>query len=142
MRPATRYVVRSTGCGQFLGAVLIFVGVVVLVANTGLGMGYSRLWPIIVIAAGLLLLIRHYWNQYHNRPGAQQLLDGGLIPRLGSGRFNWSPPGIPMLIIAFGVWRLVVNLHWARTWVLVAIALILIGVLFLGGSIRASFSRT
>lgn len=142
MRPAT-YVMRSTGCGRFLGIVLIAVGLVVLLANSGLGIptGYTKWWPLIVIALGVYLLLRHYWNRLAGRPQVPAVVDVGM-GRQWRRPGHLSPPGLPVLIIAIGLWRLALNLHWTSTWVLVAVILIALGALFLAGSLRAGVSRS
>ena len=144
MAPASRFVIRSTGCGRFLGILLILIALIVLLANSGLGIPskYARWWPVIVIALGVLLLIRHYWNLFFKRNRAGNVFEAGVIPRLGGGDRSWRPPALPIIIIALGVWRLAVNFHWVSTPVLVAILLLAIGALLLSGSVRASMSRT
>src|SRR5579872_26417 len=144
MAPASRFVIRSTGCGRFLGILLILIALIVLLANSGLGIPskYARWWPVIVIALGVLLLIRHYWNLFFSRNRAGNVFEAGVIPRLGGGDRSWRPPALPIIIIALGVWRLAVNFHWVSTPVLVAILLLALGALLLSGSVRASMSRT
>ena len=144
MGPATRYVVRSTGCSRFIGLVLIVVGLVVLVFNSGLGISwqYRRWWPVLIIAFGIYLLIRHYWLRLGNRSRAGQVFDAGVLPTLmGRGRRSRVPTG-PLVIVVIGVCWLLINLLGPKPWVIWAIGLIALGALFLAGSLRATVART
>ena len=144
MGPATRYVVRSTGCGRFIGLVLIIIGLVILFANSGLGPSwhYRRWWPAIIIAFGAYMLIRNYWDRFSNRSMVPGVIDSGSVPRLGRGGMNWRPPGLPVVVIATGVLFLLHTLGGAHGWEIWAVLLIVAGALFLGGSLRASLTRT
>ena len=143
MRPTGRYVVRTTGCGWFLGVALILIGLIVLLDNVGPHWSFHTYWPVILIGLGLYLLFRHYWRRYRNRNPVSDILDVGIIPRLQGRNRSWRPPDLPIILIAIGVCWLLYNLvPGSQRWVIWVVVLIAVGLLMLGGTIRASASRS
>jgi len=139
MRPA-RYVVNQTGCGRFLGAVFIVTGGLVLLAYSGIvPHRITKWWPVLIIAAGVLLFGRHYWQAFRNRPRVPAVIDAGSTVA-GSNR-RISPPAFPVLVIAVGVYLLLQSVAGVSTYEILAIVLIALGFLFLAGNVRASVSR-
>jgi hypothetical protein len=136
-------VVRTTGCGRFTGIVLIGSGLLILFLNTGFGIPakYFRFWPVVIIAFGMYLISRHYWELLMSQSRMQQVIEAGAIPRFAPRGRSLSPPGFPSIVTLFGVWLLLRNLHVITVWVTWVVLLVSLGVLIIAGSMRGSFAR-
>ena len=99
---------------------------------------FTKWWPVLIIALGILMLLQHYWRELRKPSGVAQVLDP-MAPRpFGSGAAgrNLSPPLVPIIIVAGGVYLLLRNFHEISLGVVLAVVLILVGALFLTASVR------
>ncbi|GEM_PF-2471030 len=133
--------VRSTGCGRVLGLGLVLVGVIVLLVHyhvvpTKVG----RWWPVIIIALGVALLVRHYWQLLSRRRPAAIVDPSSPFPVFPRPR-SYAPPGFALVVIAVGIYLLLDSLHYVTLGVALAILFILLGAAVLSGSVRASLRR-
>lgn len=99
----------------------------------------SRWWPVIIIALGALLLLRHYWLLLFDR--GPDLDRHSPIPILESPTRSFAPPLAPFIIAAIGLFLLLRNLHYVSLGVLLAIVLIVLGLAILSGSELSGFGR-
>ncbi len=132
--------VRTSGCGRVLGTLLIGIGALVILSYYGvIPHRVTRWWPVLVVAFGIYLLLRHYWLALRDRrtPDSLQVL-GPSTPTTVPKRRPFTPPLVPVAVMAVGAYLLLSNLHYLSLGVLVAIVLILVGVAFLTGSVRRS----
>jgi hypothetical protein len=144
MQRSTRYVVQTGGCGRLLGILCIVFGGLFLLTYYGvIPHRISKWWPLVIVAFGVFLLIRHYWLWFRNRPKKYEVLDP-LSPTLGQPPRDHSPgtPAAAVLVLVVGAYCLlrytfnVINLG-----VLLALLLIVLGVMFLAGNARARMRR-
>lgn len=143
MRPVA-LVVRSTGCGRFVGLVFVAIGALVLLSYYHIIPGrVSRWWPVLIIGLGALLFLRHYWRIFRQRSPAAQVLDPNApIPSVPVRRTRkLSPPAFPLIIAGVGAYLLLRNLHYISLGVVLAVTLILIGLLFLASGMRTGRTR-
>lgn len=140
---ATRYVIRSSGCGPFAGAICIAIGALILLSHYGYLSGrVTKWWPVLIIVLGFLLLIRHYWHQFRARQGHNQVIDPSIpisIPRTSSQ--SWRPPVFPIFIMGVGAYLLLRNFDMITLGVVLGFVLILMGLMFMTGNMRRSLKR-
>jgi len=136
--------IRNLGCARLLGLVLVVIGALVILSYYGLiPHKITRWWPVLVIAFGVWLLFRHYWRVVRDKKApAVEVLDVLNPQPAALRRRRLVPPVSSLIVIAIGVYLLLSSLHYLSFGVLVAAALILLGLVVLAASARHSVRAT
>jgi LiaI-LiaF-like transmembrane region len=133
--------IRSRGCAPGCGIALIAAGVVFLCINFGvIPWRIARWWPVLVIALGVVVFVRHYWLVFRQRGPVSRIPTSTRgAPVLVDNRMTWKPPVLPIVVAGIGVYLLLKNLGYLTFGVSVAVILIVCGVaLLLAGSLSLS----
>jgi hypothetical protein len=135
--------VRTVGCGQIVGVVLISAGVLFLVVHYFNPWNIKVWWPLFIVAFGVYLLFRHYWRLYRNRHDTPEVIDAGVPIALPppDKAASLAPPTSAILVIGIGVYWFLVNIGWISFLVIVAVLFILIGFLIVSGTVRGWIRR-
>jgi hypothetical protein len=136
--------IRSRGCAPGCGIALITAGVIFLCINFGIiPWRIARWWPILIIALGFALLVRHYWLLLRERgPVSRMPASSPGAPGPVDRHRSWKPPALPVVVCGVGVYELLKNLGYLTLGVSIAVILIVCGLaLVLGGGASIFRSR-